>query len=403
MGTMYTTYACIYIPVMHLPLLGPSSIFFHTCVGLMVTSYHNGVVTSPGMIPDSWQNCPPLEFVERKKMGAVRFCSKEHKYKPDRAHYCRQQGHNVLRMDHHCPWLVNCIGFHNHKFFVLFLIYAVGASDFLSWKLLVALLLHHAALTPMAILMFSQTLLITGLLGGLLTPFLGFHLWMLAKNMTTIEFCEKQRSSGSGNEPTGNSGHYQSPYDLGLYNNIASVFGEDWWCWPFPTAGRQRSDGTTFPVSAAARAEIRWLLDAPPSPTTKPWEEADSAAASSNEVGRFQQLQQQLHQQLQQQLQEKPGEQQGEQLRQLLEELQQQQQLLPAGWQQLPKPLPGQEARSLEQPILQVGWALLSTFHGAGEGIQECCADFDALTGFKVSAATQWCRWGLEICSRASD
>ena len=29
----------------------------------------------------------------------------------------------VLKMDHHCPWMHNCIGFYNHRYFVLFVFY----------------------------------------------------------------------------------------------------------------------------------------------------------------------------------------------------------------------------------------------------------------------------------------
>ena len=40
------------------------------------------------------------------------------KFKPARAHHCRTCGDCVMRRDHHCIWLNNCIGINNYRFFV---------------------------------------------------------------------------------------------------------------------------------------------------------------------------------------------------------------------------------------------------------------------------------------------
>lgn len=37
-------------------------------------------------------------------------------------------GRCVLKMDHHCPWINNCVGHHNHKYFVSFLFFAICGS-----------------------------------------------------------------------------------------------------------------------------------------------------------------------------------------------------------------------------------------------------------------------------------
>lgn len=55
----------------------------------------------------------------------IRFCEKCQLIKPDRAHHCSVCSTCVLKMDHHCPWVNNCVGFHNYKFFMLFLAYAL--------------------------------------------------------------------------------------------------------------------------------------------------------------------------------------------------------------------------------------------------------------------------------------
>lgn len=123
------------------------TIAFNIIFSLAMISFLRAVFTDPGYIPDSWSVHPDdlesgertrlmpavLQTQEKKHDGTVRICrkSKPAMYKPDRAHYCRVMQRCVLKMDHFCPWLNNCIGFYNHKFFVLFVAYMAMITVFM--------------------------------------------------------------------------------------------------------------------------------------------------------------------------------------------------------------------------------------------------------------------------------
>jgi len=55
-------------------------------------------------------------------------CNKCKCVKPPRSHHCSTCGRCVLKMDHHCPWMNNCVGLRNQKAFLLFNFYTMITS-----------------------------------------------------------------------------------------------------------------------------------------------------------------------------------------------------------------------------------------------------------------------------------
>lgn len=58
------------------------------------------------------------------------------KQQPMRAKHCQTCKRCVRRFDHHCPWIENCVGERNHRWFVLYLLVQLLA---LLWALHIAL------------------------------------------------------------------------------------------------------------------------------------------------------------------------------------------------------------------------------------------------------------------------
>eukprot|EP01126_Amoeba_proteus_P014454 TRINITY_DN1633_c0_g3_i3.p1 TRINITY_DN1633_c0_g3~~TRINITY_DN1633_c0_g3_i3.p1 ORF type:complete len:190 (-),score=18.66 TRINITY_DN1633_c0_g3_i3:132-701(-) len=118
--------------------------FFNLVVFLLLHCYYLAISTSPGIVPPGW--APNLtstqrelffqgKYITRKIHGTnspfePRWCSICEAFKPPRSHHCRELGACILKMDHYCPWIDNCVGYRNHKFFILFVFYAsLGLSN----------------------------------------------------------------------------------------------------------------------------------------------------------------------------------------------------------------------------------------------------------------------------------
>ena len=97
---------------------------YHFLILMVLWSYFACVLTDPGRVPDGWTPPPEDEEQGATKSNSEklrRFCRKCTAWKPERCHHCSVCGRCVLKMDHHCVWVANCVGAYNYKFFLLFL------------------------------------------------------------------------------------------------------------------------------------------------------------------------------------------------------------------------------------------------------------------------------------------
>lgn len=52
-----------------------------------------------------------------------KLCDACNAWRPPRAFHCVSCNACTLKYDHHCPWILNCVGARNHKAFYLFSVY----------------------------------------------------------------------------------------------------------------------------------------------------------------------------------------------------------------------------------------------------------------------------------------
>lgn len=242
-----------------LPSLGKSHfvgvyfVAFNLVWGLALWSYVQAHTADPGRVPDGWHEFvkasgPMLAVVPARlewQPGKATLCRKCQTARPERAHHCHICQVCVLRMDHHCPWIRNCVGFNNHKFFILLVVYAAAAAAvgfltslpdlFLCARNLMSRKGIPSSLQLSDLIAFFVFGILAMFFFALLAPMLVTHLPFAFRNMTSIE------------------SHYDGASDVNPFenddvmDNLAEVFGDPGLDWLLPVQpSRPRGDGVSY-------------------------------------------------------------------------------------------------------------------------------------------------------------
>ncbi|KAM3865508.1 palmitoyltransferase ZDHHC5-A [Diretmus argenteus] len=220
-------------------LVGSTTLFFcFTCPWLserfsIAVPVYNGVIflfvlanfcmatfMDPGIFPRAEEDedkeddfrAPLYKTVEIRGIQVrMKWCSTCRFYRPPRCSHCSVCDNCVEDFDHHCPWVNNCIGRRNYRYFFLFLLSLTAHIMAVFGFGLLFILYHRQNIDRLHAIVTLAVMCVAGLFFIPVAGLTGFHIVLVARGRTTNE------------QVTGKFRGGVNPFTNGCWKNVSHV------------------------------------------------------------------------------------------------------------------------------------------------------------------------------------
>jgi palmitoyltransferase ZDHHC9/14/18 len=199
---------------------------------VVIASHFKTAFTDPGIIPRTpkkekgekddpfFKYSPPQykQVVVLESKFSVRWCDTCNMYRPPRAVHCSICDNCVYRFDHHCPWVGNCVGKRNYRFFLIFIFTTTLLSLYIVGLSIVDLVIRTATngigvqnfvktleQNPFGVVFILYGLIVFGFVGSLTF----FHLSLISDGETTYEHIKQVYTT--------------NPYHVSFWGNLKNI------------------------------------------------------------------------------------------------------------------------------------------------------------------------------------